>query len=198
MRPLAGHLQLQQELAVLKDQPVGQLAIPELAKMSADLSQSEGRTQPDPTNPHQSSHSACLPPLPAAVPDAGAGAVAELDEVDTMCIQVLEDSPDGGVFVVRIHCRDPFLLSFWLRKAFFYNGQVQQTDTRLREEGDGLEFVLHALHRSQRLSNAHYWTPFLVALCLDALLFRYRLPPHLHWNGNIEEVMKENMLVLSR
>ncbi|KAJ8397430.1 hypothetical protein AAFF_G00439790 [Aldrovandia affinis] len=159
--------------------------------MSAHLSQLEGRTQPVPSDPHQSG-----PPLPAAVADPGATDAP--DGTDALYIRVLEDSPDGGVFVVRIQCRDPIPLAFWKRKAFFYNGQVQQTDTRLRGDGDELEFVLHAMHRSQRLSNAHYWTPFVVALCLDALLFRYRLPPHLHWNGNIEQVMKENTLVLTR
>lgn len=121
-----------------------------------------------------------------------------MEALETLRIGVMEDSPYAGVFVVWVQCRDPLLLGFWQRKLFFHNGQVQQTDTQVREDGEGLAFVLHALHRSQRLANCHYWTPFVVGLCLDALLFRYRLPASLHWNGNIQQVMKENALVLIR
>ncbi|XP_035286763.1 uncharacterized protein LOC118234378 [Anguilla anguilla] len=185
--------------------PAVQLPIPASLKMSAHLSQSEGRTQPVPANPHQPSPSAFPPAPPAAVADAAGRAALDRTgagegegEGDTLCIRVLEDSPDAGVFVVRVQCQDPLLLAYWQRKAFFYNGQVQQTDARLREDGAGLAFVLHALHRSQRLANSHYWTPFVVGLCLDALLFRYRLPPSLQWNGDIQHVMQENTLVLTR
>lgn len=124
--------------------------------------------------------------------------MAAPEETDTLHISVLEESPDSAMFVVEIRCGDPVLLAFWLRKAFFHNGEVQQTDTLLCEGGGGLRFVLRVLHRSCRLSNAHYWSPFVVALCLDALLFQYQLPAQLQHSSSLQQAMEENTLTLTR
>lgn len=118
-----------------------------------------------------------------------------------LVIRVLEDSLECGIFVVTVRCGDRLLLDFWCRKHPFWNSQVEQTDIQCQagpEPNQGMDFVLRALHRAPNLPNIHYWGPFVVGLCLDALLFRFRLPPET-LGGGIEEVMQEcGELVLIR
>lgn len=108
-------------------------------------------------------------------------------------IRVLEDSLECGVFVISVCCGDSLLLNFWCKKAPFHNGQVEQTDAswQTSEEGPGLDFVLRVLHRAPDLPNNHYWGPFVVALCLDALLFHFRLPAQALSGTDIQGIMEE-------
>lgn len=118
--------------------------------------------------------------------------------MDVLTIHIVEDSSDSAVFWVQVECANPFLLNFWFQKTFFNNGEVQQINT-LRINGcHGLVFVLRVLHRSSRLPNSHYWCPFLVTLCLDALAFHYHLPSLPQWNGTLREAMRGNSLELRR
>lgn len=118
--------------------------------------------------------------------------------MDVLTIHVLEDSSESSVFHVLVQCANPFLLNHWLNKTFFNNGEVQQTNTLMVHGCLGLVFVLRVLHRSSRLPNSHYWCPFLVTLCLDALAFRYHLPSVPQWNGTLREAMRGNSLELRR
>lgn len=92
-------------------------------------------------------------------------------------IRVLEESAECGVFIIRVLCGEPLLLQFWCRKPPFCNGQVEQTGVSFRTLTE-VRFVLRASHRGHNLPNSHYWGPFVLALCLDALCFRFRLPAH--------------------
>lgn len=118
--------------------------------------------------------------------------------MDVLTIQIMEDSSDSAVFQVQVQCADPILLNYWFQKTFFNNGEVQHINT-LRINGcRGLLFVLRVQHRSSRLPNSHYWCPFLVTLCLDALAFHYHLPSVPQWNGTLREAMRGNSLELRR
>lgn len=118
--------------------------------------------------------------------------------MDVLSINVLENSSDTAVFRIEVQCPDPFLLSYWIQKAFFDNGEVQQTNLLIKEDCTGLEFVLRVLHRCSRLPNDYYLSPFLVTLCLDALVFNYQLPQQPDWDGTIREAMRGNCLELRR
>lgn len=118
--------------------------------------------------------------------------------MDVLTIHVVTNSSDTAVFRVRVQCTDHFLLNFWLRKAFYDNGEVQQTSVVMQERGAGVEFVLRVLHRCSRLPNDYYLSPFLVTLCLDALVFHYQLPPQPNWDGTIREALRGNRLQLTR
>lgn len=118
--------------------------------------------------------------------------------MDVLTIHIMEDSSDSAVFRVQVQCADPFLLNYWFQKTFFNNGEVQQINTMRINGCRGLVFVLRVLHRSSRLPNSHYWCPFLVTLCLDALAFHYHLPSVPQWNGTLREAMRGNSLELRR
>lgn len=120
-------------------------------------------------------------------------AMATLAFQNSLSIQVLETSQECGVFVVSVCCGDPLLLGFWWRKAPFWTQQVEQTDVTWRAGPDqGLDFVLRARHRALNLPNCHFWGPFVAGLCLDALPFRFRLPPEVLSGEGMQEVMRED------
>ncbi|KAL7842853.1 hypothetical protein SRHO_G00245420 [Serrasalmus rhombeus] len=118
--------------------------------------------------------------------------------MDILNINVLGNSTDTAVFRIHVECTDPVLLRYWIRKGFFYNREVQQTDLLVEEDYTGLEFVLRVLHRCSRLPNDYYLSPFLITLCLDALVFNYQLPQRPDWDGTIREAMRGNCLQLRR
>lgn len=113
-----------------------------------------------------------------------------LDIYHILRIKVLEDSAECGVFVINVYCGEPLLLRFWCRKPPFRNGQVEQTDVSSQAVAQ-MDFVLRALHRAPNLPNSHYWGPFVLALCLDALPFRFHLPAEAHSSSKIQDIMKE-------
>lgn len=113
-----------------------------------------------------------------------------LDIRHILRIKVLEDSSECGVFVISVCCGEPLLLQFWCRKPPFRNGQVEQTDVSL-QTAVKVDFVLRALHRAPNLPNSHYWCPFVLTLCLDALPFRFRLPARAHSGSKIQDIMEE-------
>lgn len=94
---------------------------------------------------------------------------------DILRIRVLEESAECGVFLVKVQCNEPQLTQFWCSKPPFCNGQVEQADVNLESMTD-IQFVLRATNRGPNLPNSHYWGPFILALCLDALQFRFQLP----------------------
>lgn len=106
-------------------------------------------------------------------------------------IKVLEDSAECGVFVINVYCGEPLLLRFWCRKPPFRNGQVEQMDANWQAASAEMDFVLRVLHRAPNLPNSHYWGPFVLALCLDALPFRFRLPEEAHSGSEIQDIMEE-------
>lgn len=116
--------------------------------------------------------------------------MAMLDIHHILRIKVLEDSAECGVFVISIYCGEPLLLQFWCRKPPFRNGQVEQMDAISRGVAE-MDFVLRALHRAPNLPNSHYWGPFVLSLCLDALPFRFRIPPGAHRDGKIQDLVDE-------
>ncbi|KAG7319466.1 hypothetical protein KOW79_016609 [Hemibagrus wyckioides] len=118
--------------------------------------------------------------------------------MDVLTIHVVTNSSDTTVFRVQVRCSDHFLLNFWLHKMFYDNGEVQQTSVVMQEDSAGIEFVLRVLHRSSRLLNDYYLSPFLVTLCLDALVFHYQLPPQPNWDGTIREALRGNRSCLDR
>lgn len=118
--------------------------------------------------------------------------------MDVLSIHVVPTSSDTAVFRVQAQCSDHFLLNFWLHKAFYDNGDVQQTNVVMQENSAGVEFILRVLHRCSRLPNDYYLSPFLVTLCLDALVFHYQLPPQPNWDGTIREALRGNRLELTR
>lgn len=105
-------------------------------------------------------------------------------------IRVLEDSAECGVFVVNIYCGEPLLLRFWCVKPAFRNGQVEQMDANA-QTATQMDFVLRVTHRAPDLPNSHYWGPFVLSLCLDALRFRFRLPTQAQSGREIQEIMEE-------
>lgn len=105
-------------------------------------------------------------------------------------IRVLEDSAECGVFVVNIYCGEPLLLRFWCVKPAFRNGQVEQMDANA-QTATQMDFVLRVTHRAPGLPNSHYWGPFVLSLCLDALRFRFRLPTQAQSGREIQEIMEE-------
>lgn len=116
--------------------------------------------------------------------------MAMLDIHHVLRIKVLEDSAECGVFVINVYCGEPLLLQFWCRKPPFRNGQVEQMDASSHREAE-MDFVLRALHRAPNLPNSHYWGPFVLALCLDALPFRFRLPAEAHSGSRMQDIMEE-------
>lgn len=116
--------------------------------------------------------------------------MAMLDICHILRIKVLEDSAECGVFVIKVFCGEPLLLRFWCRKPPFCNGQVEQTDMNSPTVAE-VDFVLRALHRAPNLPNSHYWGPFVLSLCLDALPFRFRLPARAHSSSKIQDIMEE-------
>lgn len=111
--------------------------------------------------------------------------------LDILRIKVLEDSAECGVFVISVCCGEPLLLRFWCRKPPFQNGQVEQTDVNSQAVTE-MDFVLRALHRAPNLPNSHYWGPFVLSLCLDALPFRFRLPARAGNGSEIQDIMEES------
>lgn len=105
-------------------------------------------------------------------------------------IRVLEDSAECGVFVVNVYCGEPLLLRFWRAKPAFRNGEVEQMDVNART-GEQMDFVLRVTHRAPDLPNGHYWGPFVLSLCLDALRFRFRLPPQAQCGREMEDLMEK-------
>lgn len=116
--------------------------------------------------------------------------MAMLDIHHILCIRVLEDSAESGIFAISVFCGEPLLLQFWCRKPPFHNEQVEQMDVRYQTQAE-MNFVLRALHRAPNLPNSHYWGPFVLALCLDALPFRFRLPDDADNSSKIQEIMEE-------
>lgn len=121
-----------------------------------------------------------------------------LDIHHILRIQVLGDSAECGVFVIKVYCGEPLLLQFWCRKPPFLNGQVEQTDVNWHAAAE-MDFVLRALHRAPNLPNSHFWGPFVLALCLDALRFCFRLPVHALSSSKMQDIIEEcGELVLLR
>lgn len=116
--------------------------------------------------------------------------MAMLDIHHILRIRVLEDSAECGVFVINVFCGEPLLLQFWCRKPAFRNGQVEQTDVNSQAVAK-MDFVLQALHRAPNLPNSHYWGPFVLTLCLDALHFRFRLPAQAESGSKIQDILEE-------
>lgn len=116
--------------------------------------------------------------------------MAMLDIHHILRIKVLKDSAECGVFVVSVCCGEPLLLRFWCSKPPFRNGQVEQMEVNLQDAAE-MNFVLRALHRAPNLPNSHYWGPFVLELCLDALSFRFRLPAEVHSSSKIQDIMEE-------
>ncbi|KAI9516694.1 hypothetical protein NQZ68_013751 [Dissostichus eleginoides] len=116
--------------------------------------------------------------------------MAMLDIRHILRIKVLEDSAECGVFVINVCCGEPLLLRFWCRKPPFRNGQVEQTEVN-SQTMEELNFVLRALHRAPNLPNSHYWGPFVLSLCLDAVTFRFQLPARAHRSSKIQDIMEE-------
>lgn len=108
---------------------------------------------------------------------------------NTLQIRVVEESAASGVFVVSILCGEPLLLHFWVRKPAFRNGQVEQTHVTPKTAAE-VTFVLRVTHRAPNLPNCHYWSPFVLALCLDALYYRFRLPAHIQCVLHIQEILQ--------
>lgn len=106
-------------------------------------------------------------------------------------IKVLEDSARCSVFVVRVSCSEPRLLHLWCQKQPFCNGQVEQAAVNLRPAASEVRFLLRALHRAAGLPNSHYWGPFVLELCLDALPFRFRLPAEAQSSSQIQDIMEQ-------
>lgn len=106
-------------------------------------------------------------------------------------IKVLEDSAECGVFVINVCCGEPLLLRFWGKKPPFRNSQVEQTDVYSQGAPGEVDFILRALHRAPNLPNSHYWGPFVLALCLDALHFRFRLPSEALSGSDMQEILEE-------
>lgn len=107
-----------------------------------------------------------------------------------LSIRVLEDSAECGLFVINVYCGEPLLLQFWSRKAPYHNGQVEQMDV-MSQSATEMYFVLRVLHRAPNVPNSHYWGPFVFALCLDAIPFRFRLPIQAHSGNIIQDIMQE-------
>ncbi|KAK5849905.1 hypothetical protein PBY51_014202 [Eleginops maclovinus] len=116
--------------------------------------------------------------------------MAMLDNRHILRIKVLEDSAESGVFVINVYCGEPLLLRFWGRKPPFRNGQVEQTEVNSQTDEE-LNFVLRALHRAPNLPNSHYWGPFVLSLCLDAIHFCFRLPARANRSSKIQDIMEE-------
>lgn len=115
--------------------------------------------------------------------------MAMLDSRRILRIKVLEDSAECGVFVISVYCGEPLLLRFWYTKPPFRSGHVEQMDVRSQAVAE-MDFVLRVLHRAPNLPNSHYWGPFVLALCLDALPFRFRLPAEADNGSKIQEIME--------
>ncbi len=113
-----------------------------------------------------------------------------LDIYHILRIKVLEDSAECGVFVVSVYCGEPFLLQFWCTKPPFRSAQVEQMGVSLQAAAE-MRFVLRVLHRAPKLPNSHYWGPFVMTLCLDALPFRFCLPAEAHSSSKIQDFMEE-------
>lgn len=116
--------------------------------------------------------------------------MAMVDIHRILCIRVLEDSAECGVFVVSVFCGEPLLLQFWSRKPAFHNGAVEQTEVNLQTEAE-IAFVLRVTCRGPNLPNSHYWGPFVLDLCLDAVPFHFRLPAQAQCGINIQHIMEE-------
>lgn len=116
--------------------------------------------------------------------------MAMLDIHHILCIRVLEDSAECGVFVINIYCDEPLLLQHWCRKTAFRNGQVEQTDVNLQKVAE-MDFVLRVLQRAPNVPNSHYWGPFVLGLCLDAAHFRFRLPAQARSFSIMQDIMEE-------
>ena len=112
-----------------------------------------------------------------------------LDSHHILRIKVLEDSAECGVFVISVYCEEPLLLQFWCTKPPFRSAHVEQMDVRSQAVAE-MDFVLRVLHRAPNLPNSHYWGPFVLALCLDALPFRFRLPAEADDGSKIQEILK--------
>lgn len=113
-----------------------------------------------------------------------------LDIHHILCIRVQEDSEESGFFVINVYCGEPLLLRFWRRKPAFRNGQVELTDVNPQTAAE-MDFVLRVISRAPDLPNSHYWGPFVLSLCLDALPFRFRLPAQAVSGSEIQEIMEE-------
>ncbi|KAM9713126.1 uncharacterized protein ACNS7B_023428 isoform 1-T2 [Menidia menidia] len=118
--------------------------------------------------------------------------MAMRDICHILCIRVLEDSAESGVFLISVVCGEPLLLRFWSRKPAFCNGEVEQTEVTPRAAAAaGLAFVLRATRRAPGLPNSHYWGPFVLALCLDALLFGFRLPTQARCGLDVQDIVEK-------
>ena len=116
--------------------------------------------------------------------------MATPDKRRVLRIRLREDSARCGVFLVRVHCGEPVLLRFWSTKPVFCNGQVEQTEAKLRAPAS-VDFVLRVMQRAPNLPKSHYWGPFVLELCLDALPFGFRLPAHAHCGVAMQSIMEE-------
>lgn len=108
----------------------------------------------------------------------------------SLCIRVLEGSVESGVYVVSVCCGEPLLLQFWSTKPAFRNGQVEQTHVKCHSTAE-MDFVLRVIDRAPSLPNSHYWGPFVLALCLDALPFQFRLSATILCCKDLEDAMKK-------
>ncbi|KAM4544271.1 uncharacterized protein V3H82_022032 [Fundulus diaphanus] len=108
-----------------------------------------------------------------------------------LCISVLEDSAECGAFVVSVCCGEPLLLRFWSTKPVFCNAQLEQTGVSFKAP-TRMDFILRVVRRAPNLPNSHYWGPFVLALCLDALHFRFRLPAQVECAADVQRIMKQH------
>lgn len=104
----------------------------------------------------------------------------------SLCIRVLEGSAESGVFVVSVCCGEPF----WSTKPAFCNGQVEQTHVKCNSTAE-MDFVLRVIDRAPNLPNSHYWGPFVLALCLDALPFQFQLSAKIQCCNDLQDTMKK-------
>ncbi|XP_076866824.1 uncharacterized protein LOC143518250 [Brachyhypopomus gauderio] len=127
--------------------------------------------------------------------------MATFNPSDRLCIQVPEHSAESGLFLVHVACNDLILLEFWWRKDPFQSELLEQTSvvrTTRPSRSLGLEFVLRARHRAPGVGNAHYWSPFVLGLCLDAVRFGFVLPLRARIGGFEDEMQETGQLVLQR
>lgn len=108
----------------------------------------------------------------------------------SLCIRVLEDSEESGIFVVSVCCSELLLLRFWSIKPAFCNGQVEQSHVTYKAAVE-MDFVLRVIDRAPNLPNSYYWGPFVLALCLDALPFQFRLSSRIQCCADLQESMKK-------
>lgn len=73
----------------------------------------------------------------------------------------------------------------------FCSAQVEQLGVGYKTPTE-MDFLLRSVRRVPNLPNSHYWGPFVLALCLDALHFRFRLPVEVESGVDVQRIMKQH------